>query len=165
MTTLHLVIGKIASGKSTLVSRLSQQEKTVAIGEDSWLSKLHGEEIESIADYVRLSTNLRTVLSPHIVSLLENGVSVVLDFQANTYEARAWMKELALQAGFESQFHFLDVPDKVCKERLKLRNEQGEHAFSASEEVYDRITSYFQTPDEKENLNIIHYPWPDEQDR
>lgn len=165
MTTLHLVIGQIASGKSTLVSELSLQEQTIAIDEDSWLSKLHGEEIKSIADYVRLSNNLRNVLSPHIVDLLVNGLSVVLDFQANTCEARDWMKGLALQAGVESQFHFLDVPDAVCKERLKQRNAQSDHQFSANEEDFDRITSYFQIPDDKEDLNIIHYPWSEKEDK
>ena len=165
MASLNLVIGKIASGKSTLVSQLAQQSATVAMSEDKWLLQLYGEEIKSITDYVRLSSNLRDLLTPHIIELLKNGLSVVLDFQANTVQSRTWMKALALEAGSDSQFHFLDVPNEVCKARLRQRNAQGRHEFSASEEDFDRITTYFQIPQDSEGLEIVRYPWNEEEER
>lgn len=159
---LHLIIGKIASGKSTLAKELGGQCQTVVLSEDEWISGLWDDEIKTIADYVRLSKKLRGLLKDHIVDLLKNDLSVVLDFQANTKESRVWMQELADLGGTESHFHFLDVPDEVCKERLRLRNERGDHEFAASDAQFDHITSFFQPPQEEEGLNVIHYSWAKE---
>ena len=51
--TLHLLCGKIASGKSTLAAELAAAPGTVLISEDARLAPLYGEEMLSVADYVR----------------------------------------------------------------------------------------------------------------
>ena len=43
--TLHMFCGKIATGKSTFASRLSQAHDTVLLSEDHFLSKLYPGEI------------------------------------------------------------------------------------------------------------------------
>jgi hypothetical protein len=50
------------------------------------------------------------------------------------------------QAGANHQLHFLDVPDDVCRERLRRRNAAGTHDFAASDEEFDLITSHFMPP-------------------
>ena len=88
--TLHLLCGKIAAGKSTLAASLSAADATVLIAEDAWLKALFGAEMSSIQDYVRCLARLREAIAPHVVSLLKAGVSVVLDFPANTVLNRRW---------------------------------------------------------------------------
>jgi hypothetical protein len=94
--TLHLICGRIAAGKSTLATTLGHRQATVMIREDDWLSGLYGEQMSSIQDYMRCTALLRSVVGPHVAALLNAGLSVVLDFQANTLEARSWMAALAL---------------------------------------------------------------------
>lgn len=60
--TLHLICGKIASGKSTLAGRLASEPKTVLISEDEWLSRLYPGEITTLTDYVRFASRLRDVM-------------------------------------------------------------------------------------------------------
>ncbi|WP_366863885.1 AAA family ATPase [uncultured Roseibium sp.] len=55
-------------------------------------------------------------------------------------------------------FIFPDVPDEVCKERLRQRNAAGKHEFSVSEAEFDRISSHFQPPAADENFNLKIYP-------
>lgn len=153
--TLHLMCGKIASGKSTLTTVLGDAPLTVALSEDLWLSALYDDEMSSIADYVRCSERLRDAVHPHILSLLQAGVSVVLDFQANTVDSRAWLRSLIDAAGVAHVLHYLDVPDAVCKVRLRERNEAGNHAFVVSEEQFDQITGFFVPPAEDEGFNVV----------
>lgn len=154
-TTLHLVCGKIAAGKSTLVAQLARAPRTLAISEDDWLASLYPGEIATLADYVRCSGRLRAVMSAHIVSLLRAGNSVVLDFPANTLASRQWMKQLVEQAGVAHCLHFLDVPDEECKRRLRLRNQDGTHQFNTSDAEFEQITRYFVPPTEDEGLHIV----------
>ncbi|MGE8131945.1 AAA family ATPase [Methylobacterium sp. NPDC080182] len=154
-TTLHLVCGKIAAGKSTLVTELGRRLSTVIVREDHWLSRLYPGEQNTLDDYVRNSTRLRSAIGPHLIDLLRNGLSVVLDFPANTPNSRAWMRTLFEDARCAHQLHYLDVPDQVCKARLKRRNESGEHEFIVSDEEFDLITAYFVPPSLDEGFEVF----------
>lgn len=155
--TLHLMCGKIGAGKSTLATRLATTPNTILVSEDHWLSRLYPDEIIALPDYVRCASRLRAAIGPHVESLLRIGVSVVLDFQANTVAARKWMQTLFEHAAAAHQLHFLDVPDAVCKARLRVRNAAGNHEFAASDAEFDLITSYFVPHDEVEGFNVLHY--------
>lgn len=153
--TLHMLCGKIASGKSTLTAELSLLPATIVMSEDFWLSRLFGPEMHDVADYVRCSQRLREVIGPHVQQLLRLGLSVVLDFPANTVATRAWMKTLFEAAEADHCLHFLDVADEVCKARLRARNAAGTHDFAASDAQFDRITGYFVPPSEAEGFRIV----------
>lgn len=157
--TLHLLCGKIAAGKSTLTARLGSLPNTIVVSEDHWLSRLYAGQMNSVADYIRCSALLRDALGPHLITLLQNGVSVVLDFPANTLANRAWMRTIFEDAESAHQLHFLDVPDEVCKARLRERNARGDHEFAATDEQFDLITSHFVAPTPDEGFDIVvHRP-------
>ncbi|MEL6547365.1 MAG: ATP-binding protein, partial [Myxococcota bacterium] len=92
--TLYLLCGKMAAGKSTLARSLRQNHGAVLLAEDELLERLYPGEIAGLSDYVRCSKRLKEALSEHICSLLQSGLSIVLDFPANTKSQRVWMREL-----------------------------------------------------------------------
>ena len=65
------------------------------------------------------------------------------------------MRSLIAQSGVPHELHFLDVADAVCKQRLRQRNEGGEHPFQVSDADYDLFTSYFDPPEPGEGFNVI----------
>ncbi len=153
--TLHLFCGKIAAGKSTLAARISAEERSLLISEDSWLSRLYPGEIICLEDYIRCSARLKEVMGPHVEALLCAGLSVVLDFPANTLQQRAWLRGLCEAAGAAHRLYYLDVPDATCKARLRQRNLEGTHGFAPSDEDFDLITAYFVPPTRNEGFEII----------
>lgn len=155
MSTLYLICGKIAAGKSTLAKRLSERPLTVLIGEDHWNSTLFPDEIKTIEDYSKYSTRLRRAMGPHVVALLKAGMSVVLDFQANTLAVRQWMRTLIDESGAAHELHFLDVPDETCRQRLRARNLAGEHPYQASDAEFDLFTKYFVAPTADEGFTVV----------
>jgi predicted kinase len=155
--TLFLICGKIAAGKSTLAAELAATPFTILISEDQWLARLYRSEMHSVADYVQYSARLREVMGPHVEGLLRNGTSVVLDFPANTRMQRQWMRGILERSGADHELHFLDVPDQICKRRLRDRNAAGSHDFSVSDAEFEQITSYFKPPAEDEGFNVIRH--------
>ncbi len=155
--TLHLLVGKIASGKSTLAAELGQAPATVIVSEDQLLAALFKDELNSVGDYVRCSARLRTAMEPHLIALLQSGLSVVLDFPANTIAMRTWLRGLLGKADCAHQLHFLDVPDHVCRDRLHKRNAAGSHAFAATDEQFDLITREFVAPTAEEGFQLVVY--------
>ena len=153
--TLHLVCGKIAAGKSTLCARLAAEPGTILISQDHWLSRLYPDELRTIADMIRYSARLRDVMGGHVADLLRSGLSVMLDFPANRVDWRRWMLDVAGEAGAPHLLHYLDVPDEVCRERLKGRNAGGAHEYVVSDEQFDLIVARFEPPGDAEGLNTI----------
>ncbi len=156
-STLHMVCGKIAAGKSTLCAELASTPQAILIAEDHWTSHLFGPELRTVADYIRFSARLRAAMRPHVVGLLRAGLSVVLDFPANTVANRKWMRGLFEAAGAKHRLHFLDVPDDVCRARLHARNAAGTHEFAATDAEFDLLTSYFVPPAPEEGFEVIVY--------
>jgi predicted kinase len=153
--TLYLLCGKIAAGKSTVASSLAARPATVLISEDHWNSNLFPGELKTIEDYSRYSSRLRNAMGLHVVSLLKAGMSVVLDFPANTLASRRWMRAIFEDAKAANELHFLDVPDETCKRRLQARNAAGEHPFQVSESEYEIFTRYFVPPKPEEGFNVV----------
>ncbi len=153
--TLHMLCGKIAAGKSTLAGRLAADQGTILLAEDDWLHALFADQMSSPQDYVRCAAKLRGIMAAHVASLLQAGVSVVLDFPANTVETRAWMRSLIDQTGAAHQLHVLDVPDDLCLARLRLRNAGGVHPFAATEAQFHAFSKHFTYPAEQEGFTLV----------
>lgn len=156
--TLHFLCGKIAAGKSTLAATLAAQPGTLLISEDRWLAALYPGEIVDIADYARCASRLRNAMGEHVAALVGAGLSVVLDFPANTRRSREWLRQVADEAACPHQLHYLEATDAVCKARLQARNASGEHPFTTSDAQYDAITAYFVAPETQEGFNIVRHP-------
>ena len=157
--TLHLVCGKIAAGKSTLCAGLASAGP-ILIAQDHWMSRLYKEELSTVADYVRLVARLRDAMGPHIVDVLRAGLSVVLDWPANTIETRAWMRGIFERADADHRLHYLDVPEDQCLVRLERRNAKGLHEYQTSPAVFHEITRYFQPPRQEEGFNVVTHRSP-----
>lgn len=155
--TLHMLCGKIAAGKSTLAASLASAPGTVLMAEDDWLNALFADELVSLPDYVRCSSKLRGIMGSHVAAMLNAGVSIVLDFPANTVEQRRWMRGILEKTTASHLLHLLDVPEEICLARLRDRNRQGEHAFSVTEAQFHQFSSHFAAPSAGEGWNIVKH--------
>lgn len=154
---LHLITGKIAAGKSTLSAKLAAETGGLVLAEDHWLPTLYPAQISSLEDYLRESMRLRAAIAPLIVDLLGRGMTIILDFPANTVASRTWMRGLADAAGITATLHFLDLPDDLCRERLHARNAAGTHAYQASDAEFDQFTAHFVPPTKDEGFSIVQH--------
>lgn len=157
---LFLVSGKIASGKSTLAKQLANQNEALLICQDDWLATLFPDEVRTLEEYIKYFGRLTNIMGRHVADILKIGKSVALDFPANTIKTRAWMKSIGDSAQCRAEMHFLDVPDSVCLQRLKLRNDSGNHQYKTSEEEFHQFTKYFVAPSSTEGFELVLHPSP-----
>ena len=115
--------------------------------------------MSSVADYARCAARLRDAVGPHVVCLLNAGMTIVPDFPANTVETRRWMRNILSGTDASHQLHYLDVPDEVCLARLHARNGRGDHPFAVTDQHFRQITHHFVPPSPDEGFNIVvHRP-------
>ena len=152
---LHLLCGKMASGKSTHASRLVTKEAALVLSEDELLAKLYPGEVVDVATYVERSGRLKSALRLHIVELLRQNAVVVLDFPSNTRDQRSWLLSVANEAGVEHTLHYLECSDQLCIARLNARRStKPERRNTDTLEMFDAITRFFEPPASDENLSI-----------
>lgn len=157
-TTLHFFCGKMAAGKSTMAKELANRHDAILLTEDDWLAQLYPEEITDIPSYIKYSARLKNILSEHILLLLSRGLSVILDFPANTKSQRNWFRTIFVRADVSHVLHFIDASDQLCKQQLQQRSkDKPQGAAFTSEAEFDAITEYFQAPLENEGFNLVRY--------
>ena len=156
--TLYIFCGKMASGKSTLAKKLSNEHSSVLISEDALLGTLYPGQIVDVNTYVKYSGRVKSAIATVLVDLLRTGTSVVLDFPANTVDQRKWIKDIVVKAEAHSEFHYMNSSDAICKSQLKERavSEPERHATDTVE-MFDEITKYFEPPSAAEGFEIINH--------
>ena len=157
-TKLIFFCGKMAAGKSTLARDLADREDSVLLVQDDFLDSLFPGEITDIPGFVRCSSRLKNALTPHVCALLSKGISVVLDFPANTKAQRAWFRELIERAKVEHELHFVDASDALCKSQLRERTmglPDGTPWTTDAE--FEAMNAHFQPPLEDEKFNVVRH--------
>jgi predicted kinase len=153
--TLVFFCGKMGAGKSTKSRQLASEMAAILISEDAWLAALYPEEIKSIDDYLTYSLRLKPLLKIHVQALLQSGVSVVMDFPANTLKQRAWFREIFSEQSLAHKLIYLDLSDSQCLSQIATRRaQQPERAAFDTEAVFHTISSYFQAPTEDEGFDL-----------
>ncbi len=150
--------GKMAAGKSTLARDLARRNNAVLIVQDEFLDSLFPGEITDVPGFVKCSSRLKNALAPHICALLSKGISVVLDFPANTPAQRAWFRELFERANVGHELHFVDASDALCKSQLKDRSRDLPPGTPwTTDAEFEAITLYFEPPSEDEGFNVVRH--------
>jgi len=150
---LHFLCGKAGAGKSTLARALAETHHAILICEDVWLARLFGDRMKTFDDYRTFAQRAKAVVGPLVIDLLVAGQTVVLDYPANTRASRAWFRSLCEAAGADHMLHFVDVPDRVCLQRIGQRNtERPEGSHHLSEDDFVHISSFFEAPEAAEGF-------------
>ena len=153
--TLIFFCGKMGSGKTTLSFEVAKSTGAIRLSEDEWLAALYPTEIEVFGDYIKYSSRLKPLLKSHVRDILKSGVSVVMDFPANTVNQRVWFKEILANDQIPHKLIYIEASDQLCLTQLQSRrSEQPGRAQFDTEEVFKKVTSYFQPPSQKEGFNI-----------
>lgn len=155
--TLHFFCGRVASGKTTAARALAADLNAVMICEDEWLAGLF-DGAQTFEQYLERRKRIRSILEVQVPQVLSAGASVIFDFAGNTRRDRGWVKALANAAGAPHALHVLSADESTCRDRLRVRNETqpaGIYWGPVSEQLFDQVNVYFETPQPDEELEIV----------
>ena len=151
------MVGRAGAGKSTLARQLGRELPAIVICEDEWLSKI-ADPITCFDDYVKATRRLRAATGPLVIDLLRLGMTVVLDFAANTPQQRQWVRSLFEAASADHVLHYLDADEEACRERVHHRNvtqPAGIFFGVVTDAILDEVNPYFVPPAAEERFNVV----------
>lgn len=145
----------MGAGKTTLSKAIASKKESVLISEDDWLFSHYPDLINSFEDYIKYSRLIKPFVKDLVQSILCAGVTVVMDFPANTIKQRKWLLSLSQEIEAEHELFFLNMSDEQCLTHItKRRTEQPKRAQFDTEDVFYEVTKYFEPPSADEGLFI-----------
>lgn len=148
MAVVHLICGKICSGKSRYARRLKEKEKAVILSTDEITLSLPQEAIRDCFDLV--SGGVNSYLLAKSLEILDAGVSVILDWGFWTKENREDARRFYAGHGVACCFHYIETDSATLAANVIQRNREVEEgrtqAFYVDEGLAAKCDGFFEIP-------------------
>jgi len=150
-TTLFLMVGLPASGKTVRARELAAERRALRITADDWALSLFGQEDRQQAR----PDGKRWLLEGRLVALamdaLRLGLSVVLDFGLWSRDERSALRWMAASVGASCEIVYLPVDREVQWSRIQERwKHTPEQTFPMAETELGPWREQFEVPDADE---------------
>lgn len=157
---IHLICGKICSGKSWYARQLASGENAVIFSTDELTWDLTNNE--QGPGYDAFARRCNIYLRKKAGQIAAAGCNVVLDWgfwtKADREDITAYYSERKLPV----RWHYIDVPEEAWAENIRRRNDrvlrgEGGSDFFVDEGLKEKVLSLFEVP-EKEEMDVWHIP-------
>lgn len=152
-STLYIIQGFIASGKSTFSKKLSLEAKAVHLNPDEWVAKLYEKEFY-INNWNECFDNVLKKLWDDAKNYLNNGIDVVFDMGFWKKKDRDYARKIALECEAICKHYYLNVPEEILKERI-ISTRSKEWA-KIHLENFDKNKKQFEEPFKEEGAIVIN---------
>jgi predicted kinase len=151
-TTLAIIQGFLASGKSAFSRKLAEETNAVRFNADEWCER-HCHEVERKENWNACFARAESVLWSQAEQALMEGRSVILDFGFWSKSSRDEARQRAERFGVGFAHYYLYAPDEVLLERLGRR--QGPLAESNLKNFFE-LKKLFEEPCETEKAIFVN---------
>jgi len=148
MARVHLICGRICSGKTWYAHRLKEKEKAVVLSTDEITLALPQDAIRDCFDDV--SRGVNDYLLNKSLEIIAAGVSVILDWGFWTRKNREDARRFYSGKGIETVFHYIETDGETLTKNIAARNlavERGQvTAFLVDEGLAGKCENLFEVP-------------------
>lgn len=149
MSKVIMMCGVCGSGKTTYAKK-KEQEGYIRLSIDEEMWKLYGRKGIDYPEeqYEKLSEQVEAALQKKLLSLIQQGKDVVIDFSFWSKENRNVYKELIQKAGAETELVYMKVSKELLQKRLHKRNQvlNANSPFVITDELLEHHYHAFQEP-------------------
>lgn len=159
MSTLHLISGLPASGKTTYATELRTQVNGVLFCLDRWLITLFGRySLPEVGqdEHTRRVLACRELIWVSASELLQRSADVILDDGFFYREHRMQHVALAAHIGARATIHFVDTPLDEVRGRLSRRNaDLPRYNFHIDPATLEGFLAMIERPGSDEGAEVI----------
>lgn len=120
MAKVILICGKICSGKSTYAEKIRKKYDAAVLSVDEIMLALFGQHVGDKHD--EYCEKLQNYLFDKSSELIRSGINVILDWGFWQKDERKYAKKFCKDRSIECELHYIDVPDRVWRQRVAKRN-------------------------------------------
>jgi predicted kinase len=153
---IHLIIGPVGAGKSTLARTLSERHRAAPLILDDWMAQLYGADERPatgrIAWYLERRDRCLEQIWRVTTRLCEVGTNVVLEIGLIVRREREAFYGRVDAAAHDLHVYVLDAPRDVRRERVMRRNEDRGPTFAqvVPLEMFELASDMWEPPGDDE---------------
>jgi predicted kinase len=149
---LNVIVGPCGAGKTTYAHTFARRESAVAFILDDWMARMFGPDMPEPLQYewmlervARCEAQIWSVAA----AVMATGTPVILDIGLMRKDDRARVRQIAEGADLDLQWHFVDAPQDVRRERVAGRNVVRGEAFAIEvpPDMFDFIEGVYEPPE------------------
>jgi predicted kinase len=163
ISTVYMVCGNTAAGKSTYSRALAKKHNAILFSIDPWMQALYGADYNPAKNdfnwLMERTERCKKQIREIAEQIIAQNRSVVLDFGFGDKESRDYYRTWAISQGAEVSLHFLDVPVEERRRRVRERNKEkgATFSFEVTDAMFDYVETMFTPPSEDEQANKFIY--------
>lgn len=143
MATIHLMVGFMGFGKTTLAKQLAKIIPAVRLTHDDLMVKLYGRNMP-YAEFHPNYDKVDTVLWNLAEKIIKTGTDVIMDYGFWSHKDRenAWQRAKKITNNIV--FHYIDCDLKIAKERIIKRSKDNSDELYIREDEFDTLAKKFE---------------------
>lgn len=157
MAAIHLMVGFIGFGKTTIAKQLAETIPAVKLTHDELMVKRYGRYPEDFqTKYNIIDEEIRVKTA----ELIKNGQSVILDYGFWTHQKREEYYTWAKMLTDDVVFHYVDCDMELAKKRILARSAQNENELYIGEDEFNALAQKFEPWNYPDDYPVIFYNLP-----
>jgi predicted kinase len=118
---IHLLCGRIGSGKTTFAKKLEREIAAVRFTHDEWVASLYGHTPPE-EDYGDIFVRVENLIWDVALSVVSAGTEVILDFGFWSRESRDVARNRACAADAIARLYYISCPRRIARSRTLDRS-------------------------------------------
>lgn len=153
---LHLLLGPVGAGKSTLARQLQAQHHAARLELDAWMARLYGADERPASDrigwYLERTARCMDVIWDVTCQLADVGADVILELGLIRRDDRRAFYQRVDDAGHPLIVYLVDAPRAIRRERVLRRNIERGPTWSVDvpPEFFELASDLWEPPDDAE---------------
>ena len=143
MPTIHLMVGFIGFGKTTIAKELEEKIPAIRLTHDEFMTKLYGRNIpetEFRANYDKIDEILWELAK----KIIQTGTDVIMDYGFWSHKDREKAYNRAKEITDSVVFHNIYCDMKTAKARALKRSAEQKNELRINEDIFDTLSKQYE---------------------
>lgn len=159
MTTIHLMVGFMGFGKTTVAKRLEQILPAVRLTHDEYMVRLYGRNMP-YADFHPNYDKVDNLLWDLAAQITATGTDVIMDYGFWMHESRRIAYEKAQKIADKVIFHVVKCDMPTAKQRILQRSNENSAELLITAAEFDTLAQQYQPWDAGDAYPLVLYNAP-----
>ncbi|MEM7278753.1 MAG: ATP-binding protein [Pseudomonadota bacterium] len=153
---VHLLCGRIGSGKTSFAKRLERETGAVRFTHDEWVHRAYGS-CPPETDYADIAARINTEIWNAAIERAASGQDSILDYGFWTRDSRDLARERVARAGAVTQCYYVRCPVSVAQTRTLERSEAPpSDSLWIDAAAFQKLNALFEPPHDDEEFVVIN---------